>query len=93
MKNNIKHLSLIITCLFVFSISVSAANTEVRVTNVVDAGTDGDERFYTVYCSNGKSAALVKRYTIGEVCTRPSYADKDICRDWSVDEAALESCK
>jgi len=79
--------------LFAFSTSTFSADEEVYVTKLVDAGPDGDERFYTVYCSDGKSAALVKRYTIGEVCTRPSYADKDICKDWTVDEAAAESCK
>lgn len=93
MNTNIKFLTLIAFCLSVSSLSVSAADTDARVSNLIDRGTDGDERFYTVYCSDGKRTALVKRYTIGEVCTRPSYSEKDICKDWSVDEAAAESCK
>lgn len=91
--NTVKITAILISLfLFIPSLAVSA-DKEVRVTNLVDAGTDGDERFYTVYCSDGKTGSLVKRYKIGEVCTRPSYAEGDICKDWSVDEAAVEACK
>ena len=84
-------LTIFITC--IISTSLFAANEHKQPMQVVDAGMDGDERFYTVYCPSGKRAALVKRHKIGEVCTRPDYADKDICRDWTVDEAAEEACK
>lgn len=92
--NRLIKLPILITAILLsFSTYSFSADKEVYVTKLVDAGPDGDERFYTVYCSDGKSAALVKRYTIDEVCTRPSYAEKDICRNWTVDEAAAESCK
>ena len=79
---------------FALSLSVNAFAAEKKqALQVYDAGIDGDERFYTVYCPDGKRASLVKRFKIGEVCTQPSYAEKDICRDWTVDEAAQEACK
>ena len=93
MNTYTKTSALLISLFFLFSSSSYAADSNVRVTNLVDAGTDGDERFYTVYCSSGKQAALVKRYEIGEVCTKPSYSEKDICKNWTVDEAAIEACK
>lgn len=80
--------------IFLFTLSTGSFSAdEARPTNVVDGGTDGDERFYTVYCSDGKRASLVDRYEINEICTQPSYSDKDICKDWTVDEAAIEACK
>ena len=90
-----KKTRMIATCLILSGIvSVNGfAADKTQPLRVIDAGTDGDDRFYTVYCPDGKRAALVKHYEIGEVCTQPSYSDKDICKNWSIDEAAQEACK
>lgn len=87
-------LVILIKLIFLCVFSASAFSAEkLQPLRVIDGGTDGDERFYTVYCPDGKRASIVKRFKIGEVCTKPSYASEDICKNWSVDEAAIESCK
>lgn len=83
-------IKLILLCL----ISTTAIAAEKKQTlRVIDGSVDGDERYYTVYCPDGSRSSLVKRFEVGVVCTRPSYSDKDICKEWNVDEAAIESCK
>ena len=79
-------------CLILFCANILAADKQQSL-RIVDGGTDGDERYYTVYCPDGKRATVVKLYEIGKVCTQPSYSDKDICKEWTVDEAAIEACK
>ena len=67
----------------------AAENRSVRV---IDAGPDGDERYYSVYCPDGTRAAVVKREDKTTVCTTPRDESKDVCKNWSVDEAARAAC-
>ena len=92
MKNYNLIILLKLIILFAFSTTVVAAD-KLQPLRVMDAGTDGDERIYIVYCPDGKRVSLSKRFKIGQVCTRPSYSDEDICKEWSVDEASIEACK
>ncbi len=74
-----------------FSITGFAAD-KIKPTNTIDTGTDGDIRVYIVYCSDGKRNSVEKRIESGDVCTHPASSDKNICKNWTVDEAAIASC-
>ena len=68
------------------------AEEKVGPPRVIDAGPDGDERFYGVYCGDGTQAAVMKTEDKRIVCTTPKGQENDVCKEWSVDEAAWAAC-
>lgn len=68
------------------------ANEKIGPPRVVDAGPDGDERFYGVFCGDGTQAAVMKKEDKKTVCTTPKGKQEDVCKEWSVDEAARAAC-
>jgi len=60
---------------------------------IIDRGTDGDVRYYSVVCPSSKRTSVSHYYEKGEVCTMLVSKLEKICRtDWDVDTAAKEAC-
>lgn len=89
LKSNLKTSCLILMICGSFSVFADSSNNPPRV---VDNGPDGDERFYSVYCSDGTQAAVMKNVRTNSVCTAPQGQQEDVCKEWSVDEAARAAC-
>ena len=61
---------------------------------VIDHGTDGDVRYYTVICPNGDRSSISNYYEEGKICTVLVNGKIEMCRvNWSIDTAAQEACK
>ena len=91
-----KTLKLIFTCsaltlMIGTSFSLYAGDTQLPP-RIIDAGPDGDERFYSVICSDGTQTAVMKSADKKTVCAKPDGQKKDVCKEWSVDEAAHAAC-
>ncbi len=76
----------------IFNPILSFAATNQGSPRLVDAGNDGSERYYIVYCPDGRRGSVVNYYEEGKVCTRPEGAQEDICSAWTIDEAAKAAC-
>lgn len=62
--------------------------------NIIDHGTDGDVRYYTVVCPSGKRTSIDNHYEEGKVCTMLVNGKKRVCQQgWSIDEAAKTACQ
>jgi hypothetical protein len=69
------------------------AQAEERL-RVIDHGTDGDARYYTVICPSGERSSITNYYEEGKICTMLVNGKIEICRvAWEVDSAAREACK
>lgn len=91
MNNNLGFFSLIIPLMLLLSQTQTQAQERLRV---IDKGTDGDVRYYSVVCPSGKRTSVSDRYKEGEICTMPVSAREEICREgWDIDSAATEACK
>ena len=89
MNNNFGFFSLIIPLMLL----LSQAQAQERL-RVIDRGTDGDVRYYTVVCPSGQRSAISDYYAEGKICTMLINGKQKVCRtDWDVDTAAKEACK
>ena len=78
--------------LLMFSVSFTVQAQE-RL-RVIDHGTDGDERYYTVICPSGERSSITNYYEEGKICTMLVNGKIEMCRNgWDIDSAAREACK
>jgi len=86
---------ILITCSLALS-SLLLANSQVHAEErlqIIDRGTDGDVRYYSVVCPSSKRTSVSHHYEKGEVCTMLVSRLEKVCRtDWDVDTAAKEAC-
>ncbi len=88
-----KHIKLIFINTLLTILMSSTAQAEERL-RVIDHGTDGDERYYTVICPSGERSSITNYYEEGKICTMQVNGKIEICRNgWEIDSAAQEACK
>ena len=81
----------VFTLLFFFMTWTGQAEERLRV---IDHGTDGDERYYTVICPSGERSSITNYYEEGKICTMLVNGKIEMCRNgWDIDSAAREACK
>ena len=62
--------------------------------SVLDKGTDGDIRYYSVICPSGKRTSLNFNLITKETCITPVNGNEQVCNvNWNKDKAAKEACK
>lgn len=72
----------------------SSASPAQETLRVIDHGTDGDVRYYSVICPSGQRSSISDYYEENRVCTMLVNGKKEVCRkEWDVDSAAKEACK
>jgi hypothetical protein len=61
--------------------------------SIGDYGSDGNETYYQVTCSDNTQASVVVREKPKQVCAVPAYGDETCKAHWTVKEAAAKACK
>lgn len=86
--------TLIQTTGLVLAMICSAPSSAQETLRVIDHGTDGDVRYYTVICPSGQRTSMSDYYVENKVCTMLVNGKEEVCRkDWDIDDAAKEACK
>ena len=62
-------------------------------TRIIDRGTDGDARYYSVICASGQRSSITNYYEEGKICTVKVNGRLRECRNgWDLDSAAIVAC-
>lgn len=88
MYRNIRFFSFIVLTLLLLP---ADAQESLRV---IDHGTDGDVRYYSVICPSGQRTSISDYYVEKKICTMLVNGREEVCRtDWDVDTAARQACE
>jgi hypothetical protein len=75
-----------------FAAQAPAATTPRSHVKIVGHGIDGNTRYYTAYCPDGRHTALEYRFKKHEVCYMDSGGKTRCLKNSSVDEAGKQAC-
>ena len=74
-------------------LATASAQADEDVKRILDRGRDGDVNYYQVMCTNGTIASVTVTDTPAQACAQPLGGPEVCSATWTLNEAAVESCK